>query len=1172
MKTFTDFFDLLDVYLEKSNEKREVFAEKFVVVDAPKIASAMGIDINVILKESTIEGFNKYVSLLNSWNSTLKFVGKVEDNSLLLLFGLSLDIKVSSFVNDTSNFSSTDVDAVYSHIKSILGMNEEDGKEEESDEVDPEIEQIIGALINEIMGVYDVVYAPCFENRPFGVLCSQGYLKFADGHIKMVSNRRSKNGKDVVTNPYLHKLWNFIMEFSGNEIKESLSAKTIDTSMVDENGNLLKNYVPVFHVMLAYGLRHTSQGFVVETSWQRYKKDVYKSLRNILVPMFENATCDYITLQSKVKDIFTNVVVLKEFDRRQSIHLVYKFDSIRNLASLGKQITLHAGDSTDGGIFAVGKDAGDERSNDSLGLEVYNYLYVFDKNIFDNDILFAYRPIEKVIKAGGTVDISRTILGRKVNGQDLSVNIAKDNMVSGVIVGQSGSGKGVLTLSVLATVIASGSPFIYLDYKPDMAAVMWDLERKFGSKILSIDSLANRHKFGSTPVRAYPYGYRATEEILDPKEFALIPYLKALQLFMLVTHYRSSGIFESSKKFFAFLDEGQRFNGAYKDFLVHLKTTMQKLKPRKGDTPSSGFTYAEKLSNAFGDSLSSDVSTLLNTTGRQGNVSLFLLGQDGDPAGWGDGVHDWAHSVFGEIVSKCSLKLSGIASGNSTMYGLSGFNCKGIELVRGAKRGYFVKSNGVKSESGGEVFKSYMVLLENDYESQPNDGSVAKLLANVESASVRTKLLNEDVYNNGVLNQRLGFVGLIEYLAKHNAGTDFVKTLDLGYEICEKAMNKARITGYSCVEEYLYDCSVDSIFTLGQLVKGLEGKENESGQFKEEDFEGVSENAQGFTTPSLRVPVEGISHAPNVVESEPVVTPSDKFEIPSGILNEDGSVPEGSASEGFNKGVPNVEEQEQEDVPINERTGFGNENDYQVYDKPLEMRDNPYEMYGSKPTPLQMMNTLDSMSAVLLKTIEAAFGSLNRIEKFEVTGDGCIILNDVYFKPQFPEGFVDTIPFDLRRAVSKRNYIELFNLRDLRKFVGLTQLAFEDVNFAETRVRPELGLRSNDSWVRLFSKMWNLRIIKIGGSVFDKFNKSDDYESNRSYQGFKLSEKLRNTFQMPSVSNSRMGKFYQSKHIPVWGKVALTVGGVAGMFALASFLGLFALPIGIMGGSLLRKK
>ena len=70
----------------------------------------------------------------------------------------------------------------------------------------------------------------------------------------------------------------------------------------------------------------------------------------------------------------------------------------------------------------------------------------------------------------------------KVNGENVISNFDDaGQIVTGIIAG-SRSGKGVMTLNILASIIASGCPVCYLDYKPDMAATLWDLERELTSK------------------------------------------------------------------------------------------------------------------------------------------------------------------------------------------------------------------------------------------------------------------------------------------------------------------------------------------------------------------------------------------------------------------------------------------------------------------------------------------------------------------------------------------------------------------------------------------------------------------------------------------------------------------------------------------------------------------
>ena len=96
--------------------------------------------------------------------------------------------------------------------------------------------------------------------------------------------------------------------------------------------------------------------------------------------------------------------------------------------------------------------------------------------------LFAYKAAEALKEQGIHVNMDNLVLGRATNGRILrnkdgsgtnSVSVS-DNVTHFIIAG-SRSGKGVMTLNILAAGIASGRSIFYLDRKPDMASLFQSL-------------------------------------------------------------------------------------------------------------------------------------------------------------------------------------------------------------------------------------------------------------------------------------------------------------------------------------------------------------------------------------------------------------------------------------------------------------------------------------------------------------------------------------------------------------------------------------------------------------------------------------------------------------------------------------------------------------------------
>ena len=111
-------------------------------------------------------------------------------------------------------------------------------------------------------------------------------------------------------------------------------------------------------------------------------------------------------------------------------------------------------------------------------LHILNFLIVFDSEAYNSEIMFAYKAFEDVIKSGGTVSDKEVIIGRSLDGRNIRDNFSDSGNISIAVIGASRSGKGVTTLNMLATLVASKCPFVYMDNKPDMACTLWKLEKE----------------------------------------------------------------------------------------------------------------------------------------------------------------------------------------------------------------------------------------------------------------------------------------------------------------------------------------------------------------------------------------------------------------------------------------------------------------------------------------------------------------------------------------------------------------------------------------------------------------------------------------------------------------------------------------------------------------------
>ena len=688
---------------------------------------------------------------------------------------------------------------------------------------------VLNKTVNSIMNVYDIIYAPMFEANPCGVLTSSGVLSIrSDNALNIIGD-----GKVYALDMYKGikgKYGDLVREYDYHN--EELNA----SNLINSDGSLIYNYIPNFHARNIFGVYRDKETNTLkrQKNWIKFRQTLVKSLTGIISSIMKEFNGNILKLSGSLVELFTNVIIIEEFDINKLLKASIKFNSINNeygdCSGIGQMIKS-------GQIFGLDTSMIEIINNGIAESGVHELLVVFDKKAYKGEILFAYKPLKRIIESGGKVGIKHTLLGRDLLGHNVTFNFASVEAICSLVIAGSRSGKGVVTLNMLATFIADGCPTIYLDWKPDMAAMLWNIERSTGARILAIDGLTGRAD-GSTPVRDYGTGYNKPVIPGIDKSLNVIAYVKMIQLMILCAKARNIGRYGMSnkgKKVMFILDEAQVMNKAFSALKIVMADYLGDNKPSKSKdkTESPEYKYVKRLSAVF-DSLYSGIMEFRNATAGKGNVGVVMLGQQGDCKSWAEGA--FKRDPIGFLVGTCSMKLLGKGASGGNTYELNGCRPKGEELL--GEMGHFAlvpKAVASKSDSDIiKVVKTCLVLNENDYDENNPGPFTSAMLSNIADPTVKEDLINNDLYpydenGNRYVNKLVGFEGLVEYLGKNIENFDMKGNLENGYLEIEKLLVGLGILGegskYKDIEGYLFDCSEDSLFTcdeLGDLINSGE--------------------------------------------------------------------------------------------------------------------------------------------------------------------------------------------------------------------------------------------------------------------------------------------------------------------------------------------------------------
>lgn len=737
---------------------------------------------------------------------------------------------------------------------------------------DEEIEALVNNVMNNIISAYAKIYQPLFNNPPRGVLYTNEAGKLS---IMTVGNSETHEGVRVhelkSLRLFVAPMYSAIKQVCGDNLREAPKVgddgMDIKAEWMNRDGSMVYNYAPHIQVRNCMGVwKDRSTGKLNRAkTWSEFKDKLTKDLKNTIRALLKRVDLNNDAVIRRavisIQEIYTSILLINEFDPEKVIRLTAYCTSVSNkgqLTLLPKAII---------NSNPLNKDLSEYKlmNSDTTG-GILQTLIVTDVNKYRGEINFAYKTLGKIVRSGGSIDIQHTIVGTDLSGTPVELNLANNAYVSIGIVAGTRSGKGVLTMSLLASILAARCPIVYLDYKPDMAGTFWKLERKYGVKTLAIDGQTSKLD-DCVPVRNYKAGYGVppalSESVSD--KLNVIPYVKGVQLMNLLGIARVTGLIPRNRKAFFVLDEAQKCSEQIASATKAFEEVKNKYKPGKGKEEPPEYTYMTKLSGLF-STVEQAATTFLNTNGGLGNMSTLILGQQADAKQW--------RGPLGTLMLKCAVKFLGTGTVGGSQYGLN-TKISGVDMIG---TGYFGLAQGnVPTETNTKIIKTTLVLNDADFDASTKKGGkfTGALLNNITNPDLLSDIINNDMMvsesneialsagcNLGDANPLVGFPGLIEYIGNNSGDYDIQEALGAGYKEVEAVLHLLGIVGkeeegypYQNVESYMYSARADSLFTTGQLSNALNNNiniyeylehglpDNESGLISDETADGESEQS-----------------------------------------------------------------------------------------------------------------------------------------------------------------------------------------------------------------------------------------------------------------------------------------------------------------------------------------
>ena len=409
---------------------------------------------------------------------------------------------------------------------------------------------------------------------------------------------------------------------------------------------------------------------------------------------------------------------------------------------------------------------------------------IYNERVFSQDSLFAYQVLDILDAQGIKPSWDNVILGKKDDGTIMTYNFKNKKSPTYALYAASRSGKGVMTLNLLASALADGCKLFYIDGKPDMACTIADIAWKQGLDAMTYNGVAGKgdemlenrgncirkeNPFGSAPL--IPKDLFISDA--EVRKFMLITtYLRGIELLCAAAADRSSKSKQMSGSDWvvAVFDECEQAavaEGDVRSCLDRAEANRKAAKDKKGKkidlTKDETYKFIQDYRN-WAELVTSNFKTCVSSTFGFANMTVFFV---------------WQSTMFPEKYKTTSAiaKIVAGASGNivkivgrgaavtngSTSYGTPNSLKQAKvtwydERFSGEKGGFFAIGGNVNSD-GMKVFRPFNVYSDADHKEL--------ILENAKAAGLtEDDLKGSQLDDDGRVIPEVGFEGYVNSLLK----------------------------------------------------------------------------------------------------------------------------------------------------------------------------------------------------------------------------------------------------------------------------------------------------------------------------------------------------------------------------------------------------------------------
>lgn len=186
-------------------------------------------------------------------------------------------------------------------------------------------------------------------------------------------------------------------------------------------------------------------------------------------------------INATVSRCIKNVIVVVERKPNVNTHLKICSDSALNIDSIMR--TLQSGLNVGTAQTIVVKQVTPPKNG------VYDINIIYNDKAYSQDALFAYQVTDTLLEQGIKPSWDNVVMGKSLDGNIMTYNFKTDQATTFGIYAGSRSGKGVMTLNLLASALADNCKVLYTDAKPEMASVLGQMAWKNGRDVFAFNGV-----------------------------------------------------------------------------------------------------------------------------------------------------------------------------------------------------------------------------------------------------------------------------------------------------------------------------------------------------------------------------------------------------------------------------------------------------------------------------------------------------------------------------------------------------------------------------------------------------------------------------------------------------------------------------------------------------------